>query len=527
MKHVLSFSLAVCAINPAAHAQVQPACMLFDAGFFTTGWGGTVETPDGGAVICGGFDFTNSGYSDIVLTKLDETGALQWMRTWSSGPTDSEYGMAVINTSDGGLAVAGHIGASGGIGYLMKLNSSGVAEWTRTYDHPTKFLQMANSGLVQLSDGGFALQWGATQGGEGWMMLRTDADGDVLWSDEMNFTGGFAADVAALPNGDLIFTGTEQSINPYDLIMRKDGLTGATEWKHWYAPGANEYLSFSGLVVGPDSTIGVCGLASSTTFSDAFAMALTADGTPIWCTRIGGTLNENAKDIAWDPNEGYVLAGERRQNTTLLGGFVARLTADGQGVWSRFITHPDVNALSVRRCATTGDGCVLLTGETGTGSDYPQFLVKLDADGNTCAHCPSVDEGTATAMNVVIGADQAIAFPGPWATGAVFTGFTAADITASVTTCGITGVEELSTAPVVAVMPNPFSEQVVITLDRAISGRAWIEVRDVTGRLVHAQRMEGHRTIIDRGTLAAGRYTFRISDNNGIIANGALQAAER
>lgn len=527
MRHLPSFSIAVLLTTSAAYAQLPETCMLFDAGFFTTGWGGTVETPDGGAVICGGYDYTNSGWSDIVLTKLDDTGALQWMKTWSTGPNAAEYGMAVINTSDGGLAVAGHIGASGGTGYLMKLNSSGVAEWTRTYTHSTKFLQMAYNGLVQLPDGGFALHWGATSGNGGWMMLRTDADGEVLWSDELNFAGGFPADVAALPNGDLIFTGTEQSINPVDLLMRKDGLTGATEWMHWYSPGANEYINFHNLVVGPDSTIAVCGIASSITYVDAFAMTLTAAGTPIWSTRIGGTLNENAKDIAWDPNEGYVLAGERRETApslALLGGFIARLDANGQGVWSKFLTHPDVNALSTRHCAVASDGGVLLTGETGTAQNYPQFLIKLDADGNTCAHCPSVDEGTATAMNVQIGVDQGTTFPGPWATGSVFTGFTASDITPTVAACGVAGVHEFSQAPQVTVTPNPFDDQVVITWDRVVNGSARIEVCDVAGRVVHVQRIEGQRAIVARAALAPGRYTFRITDANGPVANGVLQA---
>lgn len=530
MKYTLILSLAICSIAHSTSAQLPETCVLLDAGFFTTGWGGTVETPDGGAVICGGYDYTNSGYSDIVLTKLNASGALQWMKTWSTGPNAAEYGMAVINTSDGGLAVAGHIGDSGGTGYLMKLNSSGVAEWTKAYAHPTKFLQMAYNGLVQLPDGGFALHWGATLGANGWMMLRTDADGEVLWSDELNFAGGFPADVAALPNGDLIFTGTEQSINPVDLLMRKDGLTGATEWMHWYDPGANEYINFHNLVVGPDSTIAVCGIASSITYVDAFAMALTAAGTPIWSTRVGGVQNENAKDIAWDPNEGYVLAGEMREPAplyTILGGFVARLDLSGQRVWSKFITHPDVNAIQPFHCATASDGGVLLTGEAGTSQNYPQFFTKLDADGNSCPYCPSVDEGTGTAMNITIGVDQGSAFAGPWATASDFSGFTATNITPTVEVCGTTAVEELSTGPTVTVAPNPFEDQVVIALDGMVRGSAWIEVRDVSGRLAHTQRIEGKSTIIERGTLAPGPYTFRISDASGTIANGALQAAGR
>src|SRR5689334_17596532 len=103
MKHTLLLSFALGLIARSCSAQMQPTCALFDAGFFTTGWGGTVETPDGGAIICGGYDPNNSGHSDVVLTKLDESGALQWMKTYSTGPNTPEYGMAIINTSDGGL----------------------------------------------------------------------------------------------------------------------------------------------------------------------------------------------------------------------------------------------------------------------------------------------------------------------------------------------------------------------------------------------------------------------------------------
>jgi outer membrane protein assembly factor BamB len=531
MKHWLSFSITIAVLAHNAYGQFPETCMLLHAGFFTGSGGGLVETPDGGVAMAGAHDLTNSSGSDIAVTKLDASGALAWVRTYSTGPASSDIALAIVNTLDGGLAVSGQEGS--GLVFLMKIDASGTPVWTKTYDAPGVWgMRQHHNGLVQLADGGFALQL-ATQEDNDWLMLRTDVDGEILWSDRLEFAGGLPMDVAALPNGDLVFTGNDQGLGAPTLILRKDGLTGTTEWMHWYTNGPGQIMSAHGLITAADSTIVLAGYINDISYYDVFALALSpTDGTPLWSTRVGTDEFDLAEDIAIAPNGDYLLSGRMIQDTTLgppMGGFVVRLNANGQRLWSRHVDHPDAALFQPVRCSVASDGGVLLSGYSGTTVDYPLGFMKLDASGNTCPYCPSADVGTQNSLSIAIAPDQGSAFTGPWATSADMT-FILADITAIVSayTCGTTGVDEGIAADEATVAPNPFSDHTVITLDRAaLQGTVWIHLRDVLGRLVHTQLVQGNSTTIQCGALAPGRYAFSIQDNTGIVAKGRLQVADR
>ena len=450
MKPCFLLAALLAGVGPSL-AQMPPTCILFNAGFQADGRGGVVETSDGGAAITGGRELGNGGNAKVVITKLDPTGLLEWMKVYSNSPgSPSEWGMAIISTADGGLAIAGVLTQYKT--FIMKLDAAGTPLWAKTYDGPGGYVvEMYSNGFIQLADGGFALHAASWGGNENtWLMLRTDADGDVLWSDGLQFVG-FAYDVAELPNGDLVFVGADTGLGNPNLVLRKDGLTGTTEWMHWYYAGQDHILDPHAVATAPDSTIVIGGYVGSAAYDDDFVLALASDGTLLWSTRIGTEEVENYQDMVRMPNGDYVLSGRLHQDTTNyppIGSFVARLDANGQRLWSRNVEHPDVNTLWPVRCAPASDGGVLLTGYSGTSINYPQSFVKLDANGNTCPYCPSVDVGTQDTLAITMLPDQGFAVAGPWATATAVT-FSVVDITNTVvaTYCGITGVEEAVSAP--------------------------------------------------------------------------------
>ena len=528
MKHTILAFAAALVIAPSA-AQVPSTCMLFDAGFLNNSIGGVVQTSDGGVALCGGFELGNTGYPQILVTKVGANGTLQWMKSYDSGPNTADYGLAIVGTDDGGVAVAGYLDA--GMVYILKLSATGDQEWAKTYAYSGLSLTMNHNGFIHTADGGFALQAGAFAS-DGWFMLRTDGSGNVLWSDELAFVNATPTDVAELPNGDLLFTGWDSGIFQPELVLRKDGLTGATEWMHWYSPAPDEYIETYGMVAGADSTIVISGITSAVGYTDAFAMAIASDGTILWATRFGTEEIESGDDVALHPDGGYVITGpmwESPGSTAILGGYVTRLDENGQVVWSKHVSKPDALYIIPTRCSVANDGGVLLAGRCARTNDYPQFFMKLDTNGNSCPTCPSVDEGAAHAMAISTAPDQGSSFTGPWAT-ATAVGFIVVDLTptAVAEVCGSTGVEDVLSANAVSIAPNPFSDQAVITVDPAmLNGAAWIELRDVLGRLVHTQPLQGRSTVIERNAMATGHYTYRIMTSGGNMATGALVLGER
>lgn len=79
-------------------------------------------------------------------------------------------------------------------------------------------------------------------------------------------------------------------------------------------------------------------------------------------------------------------------------------------------------------------------------------------------------------------------------------------------------VLEISNPLEVRVFPNPVVQQLQLTSAQSI-GRAEIAVYDVAGKLVHSSRATltaGQPYTLDVDQLAAGQYTLRVSNNNGI-----------
>ena len=97
--------------------------------------------------------------------------AMEWNRTY--GGSDLDTTNSGIQTTDGGFALAGRTTFSGEGGdlWLGKINACAVIQWTQTYGGPD--LDEATS-VIQTADGGFALA-GCTG------FLRDGSKGRIGW----------------------------------------------------------------------------------------------------------------------------------------------------------------------------------------------------------------------------------------------------------------------------------------------------------------------------------------------------------
>jgi len=115
-----------------------------------------IQTSDGGYTIAGTTTSFGAGEADVYVVKLDATGNLQWTRA-IGGPA-SEIGFSLIQTSDGGYAIAGStysFCAGDNDVYVIKLNANGNLQWTKTTGAKNKHFNKPS--LIQASDGGYAI----------------------------------------------------------------------------------------------------------------------------------------------------------------------------------------------------------------------------------------------------------------------------------------------------------------------------------------------------------------------------------
>jgi len=192
-----------------------------------------IEISDGGYVIAGRFGTRG----DFWLIKIDELGDMQWNRTYGGEKKDVAF--SLVETSDGGYALAGFT-ESFGQGeedfWLVKTDADGIMQWNRTYGGPES--EEAYS-LIQTSDGGYALagykQYSdviisdflvITRGPDFWV-VKTDSNGNVVWNQTY---GGKdierAYSMVEAPDGGYVVAGSSRLV--------KIDSQGKTEWTQTY-----------------------------------------------------------------------------------------------------------------------------------------------------------------------------------------------------------------------------------------------------------------------------------------------------
>ncbi len=142
-----------------------------------------IQTTDGGYAIVGYTGtFSEPLEIDALLIKTDAEGSQLWNQTY--GETIVDFAYSVVQTSpDGGYAVAGH-NTNGA--WLIKTDAEGNHLWNQTYgESDFDFDEYARS-VVQTTDGGYALagytwHWAETTGYDIWL-VKTDAEGNHLWN---------------------------------------------------------------------------------------------------------------------------------------------------------------------------------------------------------------------------------------------------------------------------------------------------------------------------------------------------------
>jgi predicted secreted protein len=147
-----------------------------------------LQTVDGGYALAGSTSSFGVGSNDAWLIMTDADGTMQWNKTY--GGTGMEFGQCLEPTSDGGYALAcitTSFGAGSLDSWLVKLDSSGTMEWNMTYggtgsDGPTHF--------IQTEDEGYAIVGFTTVGSDqNASLIKTDAFGNMEWNQTYGGTG--------------------------------------------------------------------------------------------------------------------------------------------------------------------------------------------------------------------------------------------------------------------------------------------------------------------------------------------------
>jgi hypothetical protein len=197
-----------------------------------------IETSDGGYALAGETRSYGAGASDFWLVKTDESGNMEWNKTY--GRTYNDYAQALVETADGGYVIAGgrciDLDVLFGDCWLVKTDAYGNMEWNKTYE--AMRYNPARS-LVATSDGGYAIAGESGMNPEaGFWLAKTDAYGNMEWKQQYEGTAG--------PNPPSVIETSDggYAIAVYTLLVKTD-VTGNMEWNQTYDGGARSLVATS------------------------------------------------------------------------------------------------------------------------------------------------------------------------------------------------------------------------------------------------------------------------------------------
>jgi len=172
-----------------------------------------IHCENGGFAMCGYVDIggipeiLGNGYETWLL-RVEENGDFKWQKTYlQSGSW--HWKNSLVQCSDFGFAIAGYTTLSPELkedAYLIRTESDGELRWTKTYDY-SESSDRASS-LIECMDGGFALGGRSGVNGQDFLLIRTKANGDPIWSE--NYGGervDQATDIILAHDGGLLLAG--------------------------------------------------------------------------------------------------------------------------------------------------------------------------------------------------------------------------------------------------------------------------------------------------------------------------------
>ncbi len=285
--------------------------------------------------------------TDLRVMSIQPDGTINWI--YDLETADNEIPLSVCKAKDGGYAIAAvkQFNSLEDKTLVIKLDNEGLEEWQYQYGPDGQSVQRVWS-IEATSDDGFVI------GGFANLPFNSDPQSQVLKIDSQ---------------------GNEQWITKIGKPEHNNSVCSV----HQDAEG--NYMVNAGIKqVGNYSTV--------------FAK-LNAEGDTLWTKTIVMAPWINMLESGLKPlNSGYIAGGRMKFENVHELGYIVRLTADLDTLWTRQIALDQGGSLSLRDLELTPDGGIMLTGiHTGDFTGQSSWFARMDSIGQCCSYitlCDSV-----------------------------------------------------------------------------------------------------------------------------------------
>ena len=292
------------------------------------------QTIDGGYAVIGkskssdGEVSENAGYDDFWMIKLDENGSITW--DYSFGYAGSDVPYSIIQTSDNGFLVSGvlDVSASNGQGnrasgaqrrhaggdyWVIKLNASGIKEWSNYYggaftDTAYDAIQTAdNSYIVVGSSDSADVDISNNKGSYDFWAIKISETGTLIW--EKSYGG-------------------DQVDEAHAISKTADG----------------NYI-----IVG-DTRSNDLNISQNNGAADLWVIKINPEGDLIWEKTLGGSSFDVGRAISKTQDNGFLISGSSRSTNGNLtnnkgqnDAWVVKINNSGNLEWQKTIGGSEVD----------------------------------------------------------------------------------------------------------------------------------------------------------------------------------------
>ena len=348
---------------------------------------GVAVDGDENVYIAGVTSSQGAGGDDALIVKYDTSGAIQWQR--SLGGSGSDYANAVAVDSSGNVYVAGSTTSQGaGVADVLitKYNTSGTIQWQRSLGGAGsdigRSIAVDSSGNVYVA--GQTASQGA--GSNDFLITKYNTSGTIQWQRSL---GGASNDtgqgIAVDSSGYVYVTGqnTSQGAGNIDFLIAKYNTSGTIQWQRSLGGASND--NGQGIAVDSSGNVYIIGYTDSQSAGsfDVLIAKYNTSGTIQWQRRLGGASVELGYGCAVDSSGNVYITGYTASQGA--GGndlLIAKYDTSGTIQWQRSLGGPGTER--GYGIAVDSSGNVYISGYTtsqGAGGD-DVLIAKLPGDGS-------------------------------------------------------------------------------------------------------------------------------------------------
>jgi gliding motility-associated-like protein len=348
-----------------------------------------LATKDNGCILVGKTKTYCQGESDILVTKLNDLGTIQWCKHF--GTSSRNVVRDIIEDSQNGYIITGWIRTSNSgfpdNWYIINIDTLGNIIWEKFVgsdddDEVESITKFENNYFLS----GNTMCYG--QGLSDFYISRMDESGNFFWFKTIGGNDNeYNKSIKVTSDNNLIIAGFTNSFGSgnYDLVLTKLNFNGTHLWSKTYGGSSSDYIQ--DVVETSDNGFLVLGHTNGFGAGNFDILLLKTDnsGNLIWSSTYGGSNDDRSYKMKKTNDGGIIISGY--SNSFGAGGYdvyLLKVHEDGNLIWAKSFGGESDEYQAYVDIASDGGYIINSTTKSFGSDDADLLVIKTDEEGNSC-----------------------------------------------------------------------------------------------------------------------------------------------